>query len=227
MAKNKINRTTPLNRGNRPDFSDYLSHFTKDGDFCNVKQNVDIANFKAMNAFEKLCSILQMREIKASIMPWTGTLGICFTECPWSSLLVHTKRYSSYGIGFTKEFIYREGGSPVFYMRFKLLNAIQKNIKDNQTKQTLLKLLTPYSPDFDTDYAKQKHTRVDYTHEREWRISSNLQFEYKDIAFLIIEKHEDYDSLPMIFRENFDRNKIIVMDNYRLVEELWPVHIKL
>lgn len=225
MAK-KTSNLNPIKRGNRPDFSEYLSHFTKDGDFCNVKQNTDIDNFKTMTAFEKLCSILQMREIKASSMPWTGTFGICFTECPWSSLLAHTNQYSSYGIGFTKEFIYKHGGSPVFYMRFKLLNAIQKNIKDNQTKQNLLKLLTPYSPNFDTDYAKQKHPRVDYTHEREWRMSNNLHFEYNDIAFLLLKKHEDYDSLPKSFKDNFDRNKIIVMDNYRLVEELWPVHIK-
>ena len=225
MAK-KTSNLNPINRGNRPDYSEYLSHFTKDGDFCNIKQNADIADFKTMTAFERLCSILQMREIKASSMPWTGTLGICFTECPWSSLLVHTNQYSSYGIGFTKEFIYKHGGSPVFYMRFKLLNAIQKNIKEKQTKQNLLKLLTPYSPDFDTDYAKQKHPRVDYTHEREWRISNNLHFEYNDIAFLILKKHEDYDLLPQLFRDNYDRNKIIVIDNYRLVEELWPVHIK-
>lgn len=54
----------------------------------------------------------------------------------------------------------------------------------------------------------------------------DLQFEYEDIAFLIIEKHEDYDKLPQLFKDSFDRNKIIVMNNYRLVEEFWPVHIK-
>lgn len=213
-------------RGNRPDFSEYLSHFTKDGDFCNGEQVADIADFRKMTARERLCSILEMKTLKTSVMPWTQTHGICFTECPWSSLLVHTKQYSSYGIGFTKEFIYRKGGSPVFYVRFKMLNAIRNNISDNRTKNELLKFLTPYSPEFDTDYAKKKYKRVDYTHEREWRMSVNLHFEYEDIAFLIIEKHEDYDILPQLFRDNYDRNKIIVMNNYKLVEELWPVHIK-
>ena len=55
---------------------------------------------------------------------------------------------------------------------------------------------------------------------------NSLTFSYEDIAFVIIQKHVDYDMLPEDFKVNFDRNKIIVMDNYRLVEDLWPVHIK-
>ena len=54
----------------------------------------------------------------------------------------------------------------------------------------------------------------------------DLSFDYLDIAFIVIKKHEDFDLLPQSFRDNYNRNKIIVMDNYRLVEELWPVHIK-
>lgn len=224
MAKKKSIK--PLTRKNRPDFSDFLSHFTKDGNFCNVDQPDKIAGFGKMTAFERLFSILDNKIIRTSHMPWTNTLGVCFTECPWSSLLVHTKQYSSYGIGFTKEFIYRNGGSPVFYMRFKLLNAIQKKISDNKVKESLLQYCTPLCPTYDTDYAKQKYKLVDYTHEREWRIANDLQFDYEDIAFLIIDKHEDYDLLPKSFKDNFNRDKIIVMNNYKLVEELWPVHIK-
>ena len=76
--------TKLLNRKNRPDFSAYLSHFTKDGDFCHGEQEVDVEAFRKMNAFERLCSILEMKEIKTSTMPWTNTPGLCFTECPWS-----------------------------------------------------------------------------------------------------------------------------------------------
>ena len=222
----KQNQKKQLDRSNRPDFSVYLSHYTKDGDFCHAEQEVDVEAFRRMTAFERLCSILSMKKIKTSIMPWTNTFGLCFTECPWSSLLVHTKNYSSYGIGFTKEFIYRNGGSPVSYVRFKLLNAIKKHISDSKTKDNILQFLTPYSPDYDTDYAKWKYPRVDYTHEREWRMVEDLSFDYLDIAFIVIKKHEDFDLLPQSFRDNYNRNKIIVMDNYRLVEELWPVHIK-
>ena len=96
----------------------------------------------------------------------------------------------------------------------------------NIQKDNILQFLTPYSPDYDTDYAKGKYPRVDYTHEREWRMVEDLSFDYLDIAFIVIKKHEDFDLLPQSFRDNYNRNKIIVMDNYRLVEELWPVHIK-
>ena len=222
----KQNQKKQLDRSNRPDFSAYLSHFTKDGDFCHAEPDVVVEAFRKMTAFERLCSILEMKEIKTSTMPWTNSPGLCFTECPWSSLLIHTQQYSPYGLGFTKEFIYRHGGSPVFYIRFKMLNAIVANISDNKTKESVMQFLTPYSPEYDTDYAKKKYKRVDYTHEREWRMPNSLTFSYEDIAFVIIQKHVDYDMLPEDFKVNFDRNKIIVMDNYRLVEDLWPVHIK-
>lgn len=213
-------------RSNRPDFSLFLSHFTRDGKFCHAEQNQDKADFQNMTALQKLCSILEMKEIKTSIMPWTNTPGLCLTECPWSSLLVHTKQYSSYGIGFSKEFIYKNNGGPVFYMRKKFMNALERSIKDKRVLQEILAMVTPYSPSFETRSMRKLIKLVDYTHEREWRLSSNLHFEYQDIAFLIIEKHDDFDLLPQAFRDNYDRNKIIVMNNYRLVEELWPVHIK-
>lgn len=224
MAKNNIDKQ--LNRKNRPDFSEYLSHFTKDGDFCHIEQTDDMDAFRKMTAFERLCSILKMKEIKTSIMPWTNTPGLCFTECPWSSLLMHTKQYSPYGIGFTKEFIYKNNGAPVFYMRKKFMNALTRSIKDKKVLTEILAMSTPYSPSFETKSMREQIKLVDYTHEREWRMSSNLHFHYQDIKFIIIKNHEDYDLLPQEFRDNYDRNRIIVMNNYRLVEELWPVHIK-
>lgn len=215
-----------LNRGNRPDFSEFLSHFTKDGDYCNSNQCPDVSPFRKMNAFQRLCSILNMKEIKASKMPWTNLPGVCFTECPWSSLLAHTQNYSNYGIGFTKEFIYKNNGSPVFYMRKKIINIIEKYIKDSKILETILTNVTPYSPLYETEYMRHQIKLVDYTHEREWRIPTDLTFKYEDIKFLILARHEDYDFLPQEFIEVFDRDKIIIMNNYRKIEELWPVHIK-
>lgn len=209
-----------LNRGNRPDFSEYLSHFTKDGDFCNDNQDKGAEKLRKMDAFKRLCSILEKKTIFASVMPWTNTSGVCFTECPWNSLLAHTQKYSSYGIGFTKEFVYNKDGAPVFYMRQKLMNILKRSIKDKKTLQKILSFVTPYSPTFETKSMRKQIKLVDYTHEREWRTPKDLTFSYDDIIFLILAKHEDYDVLPQEFKNVFDRSKIIIMDNYRKIEEL-------
>lgn len=220
------NKPKQLNRKNRPDFSNYLSHFTKDGDFCHTEQDIDVDAIRKMTALQRLCSILKNKVIKTSIMPWTNTQGACFTECPWSSLLIHTQQYSPYGIGFTKKFIYSKNGAPVFYMRKKIMNALTRTITNKKALLDILSMVTPFSPIYETKSMRKQIKLVDYTHEREWRITADLNFTYEDIAFIIIKNHEDYDSLPEAFKAAFDRNKIIVMDNYRLIEELWPVHIK-
>ena len=84
---------------NRPDFSNYLAHFTKDGVLCSQAEDNPAKSFEAMSAFERLISILETQVIRASSMPWTGAHAACFTECPWSSLLGHTRQYSCFGIG--------------------------------------------------------------------------------------------------------------------------------
>lgn len=60
----KQNQKKQLDRSNRPDFSVYLSHFTKDGDFCHAEQEVDVEAFRRMTAFERLCSILSMKRLR-------------------------------------------------------------------------------------------------------------------------------------------------------------------
>lgn len=99
---------------NRPDFSNFLAHFTKD-----EKPSKEDAqpNIQGKNAQERLISILRDQKINATEMPWTHANAVCFTECPWSSLIAHTKQYSQYGIGFTKSTIFAKHGGPVYYMR--------------------------------------------------------------------------------------------------------------
>lgn len=50
-------------------------------------------------------------------MPYTVKPAVAFTECVWASLLEHADTYSPYGIGFTKDYLFQNGGGPVFYMR--------------------------------------------------------------------------------------------------------------
>ena len=50
-------------------------------------------------------------------MPWVGCKAVCFTECPWTSRLDHTEKYSSYGIGGEKSLVFSRNGGPVYYVR--------------------------------------------------------------------------------------------------------------
>ncbi len=111
---------------NRPDFSAYLAHFAKDGNFCNENQNEQIRPYSQMSAQDRLFSMLRERKIYASVMPWTNMPSVCFTEWPWNSLLAHTNRYSPFGIGFTKEFIFKNGGASALYMRANIFKKLRK-----------------------------------------------------------------------------------------------------
>ncbi len=41
---------------------------------------------------------------------------VCFCDIPIQDLAIHMRKYSSFGIGFVKDFIVKAGGSPVYYI---------------------------------------------------------------------------------------------------------------
>lgn len=102
----------------RPDFSDYVVHFTKSGPPLGMGSSKPrvrgLDEIAPLTAFERLRDILATRTIRATNMPHTDAPCVCFTECVWGSLLDHAERYSCYGIGFRKEALFRSEGGPVF-----------------------------------------------------------------------------------------------------------------
>lgn len=206
----------------RPDFSNYLGHFSS-GRSPLGSQNVDNPGnqFMALSAMDRIVSMLQMRCIVASDMPWTGRRAVCFTECPWSSLLDHASRYSPYALGFAKPRVFAAGGGPVYYVR-----------ADHWEKQTwhdhLKTFVTPFWPAYraptlrGNEYLGGK--TVDFSHEREWRIPHNFTFEYDQVEFVIVNTYEDMAQFPRELKDAVGRDRFLIMDVYRNVERLWPVH---
>ena len=98
----------------RPDFSDYVAHFTKNTPPFAIKEHAEDEAIKAIqgDAYQRLVSILESKRILATPMPWTNRTAVAFTECPWASLLDHTKQYSAYGVGFKKARLFAAGGGP-------------------------------------------------------------------------------------------------------------------
>lgn len=204
----------------RPDFSSYLIHFTKGSAPVGRGKSNPTASQKGKSAEQRLKDILESKTILASNMPWTGPCSaVCFTECVWSSLFAHAKKYSEFGIGFTKEFIFGKDGNPVFYIRPSLFNEQKWN--DNIKGFT-----TPFAP----KYGKERmgnggNKTIDYSHEREWRVLHNVTFEYSDIAFIILPSPAYQLTIPATAQQEIGEGKILFMSNYHKVEELWPTHI--
>jgi hypothetical protein len=204
----------------RPDFTDLLAHFTTNRQPVGKTDPKNPVTEKAKGfAFSRLVSILTDKKIIASTMPWTGSHAVCFTECPWTSLLDHTKSYSPYGIGFKKGLIFSRNGSPVFYVR-----------ADQYDKQNwhphLRAFVTPFWPAYRPKSldSKSEFKTCDYSHEREWRVPHDFQFEYDQIEFVVVDKYEDLAKFPRDLKDAIGREKFLLMDNYRKIETLWPVH---
>ena len=188
----------------RPDHTRFVAHFTKGAD-----------------AFDKLVSILTQQVIRAGNLPWTDLPAVCFTECPWWSLLDHATRYSPYGIGFTKAHIFAAGGGPAIYVR---PDHFQKQQWINDVKALSTPFWPAYRPDAlkTDDYLNGK--TIDYSHEREWRVPHDLSFDRKRVPFVILDTYEDMARFPKELKDDIGRENFILMDMYRKIEQLWPTH---
>jgi hypothetical protein len=219
----------------RPDFSEYVAHFTKNASPFGSKEN---PNNKAIqkaagSAYDRLLSILNATTILATPMPWTNRSAVAFTECPWGSLLDHIKQYSAFGLGFKKAHLFAAGGGPAIYLRPHL----HENQSDFQSTQRpewkgfhpeIYSFVTPFCP----DYAPKKYTEghwkkppVDYSHEREWRVPHDFSFKLPQIEFVIVPDYEAVAKFPKSLKDAIGRKKFIIIEVYSQIEKLWPVHL--
>jgi len=206
----------------RPDFSDFLGHFTTSRKPVGHTNNNNPCNqYGAVSAKDRLISILNSKCIQASQMPWTGRLAVCFTECPWSSMLDHARAYSPYGVGFRKPHVFAAGGGPVYYVR-------ADHWDKQQWEDHLKTFVTPFWPKYRPKKFKADATlsgkSVDYSHEREWRVPHDFAFDHKQIEFVIVDTYEDMAQFPKDLKDSIGREKFLIMDVYRNIERLWPVH---
>lgn len=204
----------------RPDVSFYLAHFTSPNMPKGCKEKDNPTNkFKGLLPLDRLVGILNEKRIYASVLPWTKKRAVCLTECPWTSLLEHTKQYSPYGIGFNKRFIFVAGGAPVYYVRADYF-------RHQQWSDYALTFVTPFWPQYASKKQKEEcdFDVCDYTHEREWRIPHDLVFDYEDIEFIVLKDYKDMAQFPKDLKDAIGREKFLLMDNYTKIETLWPVH---
>src|ERR1700730_6961639 len=185
----------------RPDFSEYVAHFTKDAAPIASKEYGNDVSLKGIKgtAYDKLISVLQAKKITATPMPWTGRHAVAFTECPWGSILDHTKQYSAYGVGFKKSHLFAAGGGPAIYLRPHLHENQHDFRSESKPEQRgfnseLYAFITPFCPLYAPAAYRSNHWKgkkpIDYSHEREWRVPHDFTFLLPQVAFVIVPNYE-------------------------------------
>jgi len=211
----------PEQVSNRPDLSEYVAHFTVDRPPVSDDEANPGREFAGMSARDRLVSILQSGKIVASNLPWAGGRAVCFTECPWSSLLDHADRYSSFALAFKKPHVFAAGGGPVYYVR-------ADHWKKQEWDGHLRTFVTPFWPAYRPKKLQTKEhlsgKTVDYSHEREWRVPHDFTFKLSQVEFIILKTYEDMAKSPKELKDGIGREKFLMMDVYRTIERLWPVH---
>ncbi len=219
----------------RPDFSDYVAHFTKDSPPFGSKEHPDDKSVKAAkgDSCQRLISILNSKKILATPMPWTNRQAVAFTECPWGSLLDHAKQYSPYGLGFKKAHLFAAGGGPAIYLR-PHLHENQMDFRSESKPEwrgfhpELYAFVTPFCPPYAPKPYRDKHWNkgpVDYSHEREWRVPHDFTFGWPQVEFVIVPDYQAVAKFPKPLKDEIGREKFIILEVYSQIEKLWPVHL--
>lgn len=180
----------PLRRYDNPDLSDFVVHLTSRPGYPN--SDVDEA-IKDLTPEERLKAILGGGSITAH-RPFFGYWPdrvVCFTECTPAGIrtLITEDRYEPWGIAFTKDFVFRRGGGPAFYVRGDVWHEVERLPPSIRAFATKLWPGARVEPGEDFD--RQLGGRNEWTHEREWRVMGNgnppaFRFESDDVAFVIV-----------------------------------------
>ena len=51
-----------------------------------------------------------------------------------------------------------------------------------------------------------------------------MDFEYSDIDFEVLPDYMAMVRFPKQLKDDLGRDKFLLMENYKKIEELWPVH---
>ena len=90
---------------------------------------------------------------------------VCLSECNLPGLFNHSERYGRFGFVFSKAKVFALGGRPCVYVDDSVNNAIKGRRGEGDLERKLWGLANILRP----------HDKVqDFTHEREWRLFSDL-----------------------------------------------------
>lgn len=145
------------------------------------------------SALDVLIKILRERRIMGSTTSKGFIIGdrpaVCFQEAPPYSICenIHfewnlhqenrtdTMRYEACGLMFQKPYIFGKGGRPVIYEQKEVAKPLLH--KDQWWRIVNYDLSNP-------------EQFIDWTHEREWRVPGDLDFDIKEVTVVVMNAEE-------------------------------------
>ena len=173
------------------DFSTWRQHIERKTDFATRVTHLTRGK-DGRTAFQNLMKILSEKRIIGSTTNSGYNVGnrkaVCFQDVPLLSLaenIAYEKeitpdggvlRYEPYGLRFNKGRLFKQGARPVIY-------GPTQEMKSKLPPEEYWRIVN-------MDFINNDNL-IDWTHEREWRIPGDLEFEYKDVE-VIIYSPDDY-----------------------------------
>lgn len=218
-------RVRPLRTYNLPDFGDHLIHFTgRTGNHYSVP--LDIAN---LTTEDRLAQILHEGRIRAIATYGTQNRPIvAFTESSQAAVLqlIREGTYTPYGIGFSKQFIFNQGGGPVLYIRGDEWESATAALPD-PTRARCVRYWpgAEWEPGDPVVLGAQVlpdaiRNPSEWVHEREWRVGHDVAFGWGDVAFLIVptadwvalQAHQYGIAYGQAFEQHFRGIPVVAID---------------
>jgi hypothetical protein len=184
----------------RNDITGMLTHLTKPKEVYGMNLSESDINKRAI---DNLISILVEKMIKGSNTKSGFIIGdtpaVCFQDAPLHGIIQNVEneianrlqnksnkiRYCGNGLLFSKFYAYGKGGRPVIY---DMSSDAKKYLPPDQ-----------YWRIVNLQLSAEPSIIIDWTHEREWRVPNNFEFEY-DLTHIVVYDKETYD----YFKEKCD-----------------------
>lgn len=176
-------RVLPLRTYDLPDVGDHLIHFTgRNGQRINVDPAIT-----RLAAQERLLHILVDGVIRGFETFAADAPVVCLTESTKAAVLklIRERRYEPCGIGLSKQLIFDRNGGPALYVRgdewYTATQALPHPLRSR---------LVRFWPGAEADPGEHLPDRLlttsEWLHEREWRVPTELRFDWGDVKFLIV-----------------------------------------
>jgi hypothetical protein len=169
------------------DWSPFLAHFTTWSAMNELRSAVkrreppgavaDLLNKADETSFGTSQKIVASKKILARSPSDKDGLPscVCLSECTLPGLISHCERYGRFGFVFSKELVFAAGGRPCIYVgrdEYSFIATSGRGKTPDTSAGKLFALANLYEPRKAGVGAKVQ----DYTHEREWRMFTDLNF---------------------------------------------------